>query len=296
MDWEAELRSRSQHKRLRAARHLTRNPDRRYRDALLVALQSETVGWVRSALREAIQAIDPDEREAVGVEITIVDEEERVQEERVAAGIEETTTRLIHEIRPILGRLERYAQREIENYENSRTSRQVERLRSLVGAIDRLKTASGAPMLDDFVLDELIDAVIESEGEGSRVHVEAAGVRPLPIVADRGLVEMVIAQGLRNAIEATDPCAAGDGPGVTVTWGSTDKDYWVTILDRGPGTYGITEQLFELGETTKVGHFGVGLTLAKRAALALGGRIRLLPRNTQGLRFEFRWPHGIGRK
>ena len=74
-----------------------------------------------------------------------------------------------------------------------------------------------------------------------------------------------------------------------MTWGMTDIDYWVAVLDRGPGIVGPAESTFGIGETTKKGHSGFGLAIAKQAIETLGGACTLQPAAEGGARFEIRW-------
>ena len=77
-----------------------------------------------------------------------------------------------------------------------------------------------------------------------------------------------------------------------VNWNVTDVEYWVAILDGGPGPpYGFN-RAFDIGSTTKEGdNLGMGLASAKRAIESLSGSIALMPRSEAGgARLEFRWP------
>jgi signal transduction histidine kinase len=113
----------------------------------------------------------------------------------------------------------------------------------------------------------------------------------ISVYGDPGLVEIVIDNALRNAIEAS---LAVDGrqdvPEIVISWGKTERDYWCSILDKGIGLPAAAKRLVAAGTTTKARHPGFGLFLAKRAALSLGGKMRLAPRQDGGTRFEFRWP------
>jgi signal transduction histidine kinase len=106
---------------------------------------------------------------------------------------------------------------------------------------------------------------------------------------------MALENGLRNAVEATAGHHDDTGlPSVVVTWGTTDRDFYVSVLDRGVGLPGGVHRVFDIGSTTKRGHLGMGLALAKQAVRTLGGRVALRPRKDGGVGYEFRWPRPRG--
>ena len=112
-------------------------------------------------------------------------------------------------------------------------------------------------------------------------------------MADRGLLELLLKNALRNAVEATSEAGEPFTP-VTVTWGETDIDYWISVLDRGIGLPQRLESAFKIGASLKKGHLGVGLALAAQAADSMQGQISLTPRDGGGAQFEFRWPRYSG--
>src|SRR6266567_7025662 len=90
--------------RLRAVRSLARNCVEGDLSALQAALSAETNKWVKSALSKTIASVRTGlqpEHVSIGVE----GEDDRILEQIHAEAVEETTKRLVHEIRPILGRL-----------------------------------------------------------------------------------------------------------------------------------------------------------------------------------------------
>jgi len=273
--------------RLRAARILAHNGQVEDVELLQATLATETNRWAKSALRKAILALT-DGGQQTPIHIGVEDEEDRMIEEIHAAAVEETTQRLVHEIRPILGRLSLYASQEVQEFEKSKTWIEANRLEQLIAAIDSLSQAASAPAYTEFDLAALIDQIVKSESSKVRIKVEQAGPKPRVIKGARNLIGLIIGNAVRNAIEASDQVSA-DEP-VVVNWDSTERDHWVAVLDRGPGLPVGSHRAFEIGSTTKKDHFGMGLALAKQAALSLNGTLDLAPRSPGGARFEFRWP------
>jgi signal transduction histidine kinase len=272
--------------RLRGARTLVRTCLPEDAAALQSALQNETNKWVKSALKKALLSLETES--SLPVKAGADDEEERIIDQITAEAVEETTKRLVHEIRPILGRLDVAARGEVPDYDASDTRAQWARLERLLIVVDKLSHAASAPIYKDFNLPGVLDGLIAAEGAGSAAHVQCAGPKPFVVWSDATFVEIIVANAIRNAVEASAELPQGQP--IVVTWGATDCDYWIAVLDRGCGLPAGSQKIFEMGSTTKKGHFGMGLATAKQAALSLNGKISLVPREQGGVRFEFAWP------
>ena len=61
------------------------------------------------------------------------------------------------------------------------------------------------------------------------------------------------------------------------------------MLDKGPGIVGPTESAFDIGKSTKQGHCGFGLAIARQAIETLGGTVSLQPVVGGGALYEARW-------
>lgn len=272
--------------RLRGARCLVRTCTAEDTLALQAALSKETNRWVKTALKKALHSLNSET--LIAVEAGTEDEEDRIVEQITAEAVEETTRRLVHEIRPVVGQLELAARAEIPDYEQSQTSVQWKRLDRLLTFIDTLSHAASSPIYKEFDLAGVLEALIAAEAADSSPPVRCSGPKPFIVLSDSTFIEIIVANAVRNAIEAsiglhpTEP--------IVVTWGATDRDYWIAVLDRGCGLPAGSQKIFEIGSTTKKGHFGMGLATAKQAALSLNGAISFLRRESGGVQFEFRWP------
>jgi signal transduction histidine kinase len=297
MDRDAAFRllsSDNAHDRLRAARYLSRHATSADHDALQKALAIEEVVWIKRALRQSLER-------SVTFNLVIHDEPDLAEpkddptdiDDVYAQAIEEVTRRLVHEIEPIIGAARYYATKEISDYQKSRTKRELERLESLLRAIHTLSKAAESPNFRECDLAEQIKVTADSESLNHTVKLEMAGPSPLVAETDDSLVKLVVGNGIRNAIEATEAAAAttvGFSNRVVLTWGETDRDYWIAIVDWGSGPPVGIDRMFEIGSTTKKNHLGMGLAIAERAALSLKGKVTLTPREDRGTKFEFRWP------
>lgn len=289
------LKSSDLHTRLQSARFLAQSARSEDLEDLNRVLVNEKVVWVRTALRQAIiHASKVDERTTEDAQDlgTIVPTEIFDQIRTIA--VNETTKRIVHEIAPILGILRIYARDEIQRFDQSKTKEQLERLGDLLQAIDGLSQAAVAPLLQEFDLSARIRKIVDAEMSARNIRIDLAGQSPHLVVGDPGLIEIALSNGIRNAIEAVlgshNEIKESPSP-VVVTWGETDCDIWIAVLDKGPGPPVAVERAFEIGNTTKENHLGMGLPTALQAVKSMLGRVTLALRaENGGARFEFRWP------
>jgi signal transduction histidine kinase len=285
----AHLGANSSDDRLRAARFLARQGTPIDVQALQQALRTETNRWAKSAMQKAIGILGKEHAPAE-LSIGVEGEDDRGIEQIAAEAVEETTQRLVHELRPVVGRLDVYASREIPNYATSKTKTEWTRLSDLLKAIDRLGQAASSPVYSEFDFAELLERIIASEVHGLETKIEMAGTKPFVTLGSSELLHLIASNAVRNAIEATEGLESTEP--IVVSWGETDRDYWLSILDRGKGFPQGFAKIFEIGTTTKINHLGMGLALVRQAALSLNGHITLSPREPSGAKFEFRWPRG----
>lgn len=292
-DLARKLGSSDPRERLEVARHLAEHADAKQIALIENALAVETVAWVTSALKRALQRALPTgdapkfhERAELSTDHTA----------QIYLGALETTAKqIIHEIEPILGALRLSAETEVSDFDASDTKRGLERMEALVSSLARLRQAAGAPKVEEFALDQCIFAWIAEEAGQKPVSILRAGPRETIVEGDKGLVYLAFVNGLRNAIDATLAIPVEDEryPEITVNWGVTDIDIWIAIVDAGVGFRGSLSRAFEIGSTTKAGHLGMGLATAQQAMTSLGGSVRLIP-GDRGARFEMRWPKAAG--
>lgn len=302
--------------RLQAARFLSRVATSEDRAALQRARQHETVPWVRAAIDKAMA------RASLGVdqpspgEGALADsdlEPEDLAEQIYSVAAQDVSERFTHELRKIIGRARLHARTEISQFEGSRTEHELARLTQFLKGIETLGLAAAAPLLGEVdlaaVIAEEIDAVCgeldfeappertgvehdehepHAADDGHPIRVDRRGPAPLLVAVDAGLLRLAISNGLRNAIEASADDRSE--PTVVVTWDQTDRDIWIAIIDRGVGIAPGSDQLFEIGTTTKRGHSGMGLATARQAVHSHGGTLSLETLSDGSTRFLVRIP------
>lgn len=289
---EELLKSISPHTRLHAARYFSRFASSQDAEILRHALGKEKIPWIREALRKAIDLSSTasflgDARPKS--EVTMSEQSNEISDEIYAEATQEISRSFVHELEPILGKMRLYAEKEIPDYSCSRTKQELDRLESLLVAIDSLNRAASSPVMTEIDLAATLEIMIDSQATGA-VKIEKIGPAPLVALCDRALIEIAVSNGLRNAVEATSTVDTLPRKGVVVTWGETERDYWISIIDNGCGLPRGLDRVFDIGSSTKTGHLGMGLALARRAARSLRGDVTLSPRSEGGARYEIRWP------
>jgi signal transduction histidine kinase len=276
--------------RLRAARWFAKHSQEADHDLLRRAIDLRSDRWTQDALKAALASLhrpEPGVREGRREEVDELTE--GLTEEIYSEAVEETTAQLVHELEPVLGVLKVLARKEIPQYEASQTFVQILRLERILTAIDTLRRAASSPNLVELDLAEIIRRVADTEKIPDSVEITFGGPRPFIVLTDQALVELALANGIRNALESAgsvDPKSP-----IVISWGDTDRDYWVAVLDDGTGIpAGRTSSVFEIGVTSKRDHLGMGLALAKQAVTSLRGEISLTPRTPRGAAYKFSWP------
>ncbi|WP_288944484.1 HAMP domain-containing sensor histidine kinase [uncultured Marinobacter sp.] len=197
---------------------------------------------------------------------------------------------LLHELSTPIGLLGSTAAREITNYENSTTKQRINSLKSILSAIEDLKGATSTPRPQNFDLSALIsETVSDVEQEFTNIGASLVGQKPMMIETDPSLLRLAICNGIKNSFEALSTIKVNDIHPIVITWGETRDEYWVVVLDRGPGLQGPTESAFKIGQSNKTSHSGFGLAIARQAMDTLNGTVDLQPAANGGARYEVRW-------
>jgi len=202
---------------------------------------------------------------------------------------------LLHEVGSKLGLVALAASREIPGYEFSKTKRHIRNFQQIFAAIEQLRSATILPRFEQFDLAELISEVTAIELETNETPTSLVGIRPLLVSSDRNLLRLALCNGMRNAIEACidmkdrDKTKSVYEKEIVINWGASDLDYWIVIIDNGPGLTGPSGPAFEIGKSTKGGHPGFGLPIAKQAMETLSGNVKLAQSQSGGAIYEMRW-------
>lgn len=176
-----------------------------------------------------------------------------------------------------------------------KAARQAQRASGIVSRIRNFLRRS-EPTLKPLELHEIIEetaliAEIESRRRGFRIKMEIAGFLP-PVLADRVMIEQVVFNLLRNAIEATStmPPPRRD---IVISSRAIAGGRWVetTVLDFGQGiAEADLQKIFDPFYTTKAEGMGVGLNICRTIMEFHGGQLWCEANPEGGTAFHFSLP------
>lgn len=140
------------------------------------------------------------------------------------------------------------------------------------------------------------EAVRMCNWEAGTAQVAVSDLLPdnLPLVfADRVLLEQVLLNLLRNAIDANRERHPGAPSQVRLEASEADGNLAVRVIDQGPG---VSEEqmgkLFTPFYTSKADGLGLGLSMSRSIVEGFGGSLEALPAEGGGLCLECRLPLG----
>ncbi len=260
-----------------------------YVQIISAAIKVETVSWVKRALNAALTECTSASNHQIGGEVEAIEITERVRLELYGKVTQEITGILLHEIEPVFGLIRAAASEELHDRQTSQTWAYLEHLKKVLQGIQALRMAASTPNIEEFDLARMIAEVAATEIPNEEVSVSLVGPQPLLCTGDQCLLTLALANGLRNALDALNGTElSATAHAVIVTWGRTDIDYWITVIDKGRGLEIGVDAAFKSGNSTKKGHPGMGLAVTRRAMDSLEGSANLEVRD-DGTHFELRW-------
>jgi len=201
--------------------------------------------------------------------------EREVERERLQA-FRETARRVAHEMRGPLNAAQLALRRlaSVEGDARHATAyavlhEETERLRRMADEFALFGRLPEGPE-SAIELAELVESVLKRTVP-PEVQVERALEPDLHVVGRYEVLRRAVENVVRNAVEATD------GRGIVVNAGREgDGTIRLTITDHGPGVPAADrERIFQPYMTTKSKGTGLGLTMARQAAVAHGGTLRI---------------------
>jgi signal transduction histidine kinase len=247
-------------------------------------------------MREALAAR---ERESAARAMLLTLEERARGLDRVAL-MHETAAIFAHEIGTPLNTVSGHLQLLRDDFEAQQDAKGVDRVRLLLAQVDRVagivraglnRGAWPTPLVLQEDLNEIalrMTRFLEPSfaDAGVRSALQLDGGRPVYATCDPAMVEQILLNLLKNAVEALS-----EGGTVTIATGRADHAAFIDVQDDGPGLDDEAESnLFRPFTTTKgpAGN-GLGLAVSRRLARMLGGDLVHVP-SARGVRWRLTLP------
>lgn len=281
-----DLKDGSPHVRLKAARQLGVVGVLTDVAVARVILREERVSYVRKALTQAISRIEGNM--PVAEPVARGDGVSNVAARQIKAdALKRATGLLLHELHPRVGSIAMEAKRSVQNYETSRLAVKIADLESILRAFEELRKATQTDLIVELDIGEFVRERLTRMEIPEKVSVNLSGEVGVTATVDPDLLGLAFCNGLKNAFEAVS--SGGEGGKITISWGATEVDTWITVSDDGPGILGSSNAAFDPGRSTKAGHMGFGLTIAQQAMNTIDGSVTLSANAPSGVIYEMRW-------
>ncbi|MFC5286869.1 sensor histidine kinase [Actinokineospora guangxiensis] len=248
------------------------------------AISAEPIQWIRGALESALARLGDESSHKIATTtgpLTISGPKVIEAEPLTRANIARA---LVHELGTSIASIYYNIETEWIEFDQSRTKIDLDRLKRFLESIAALAQVSESASPENFELSLLAASVAESAQRQFGIQIAVDGPSPLELNSDRGLVEIILQNALKNACEAA--IANTQSPIVSLVFNRSDRETWIAVRDNGGGLPpGGATNLFQIGLTTKDGHSGIGLPICIEAARSLSAQI-FLESEAEGTRFE----------
>ena len=273
--------------RTRAARYLAEVGKKSDVAALKSRYSQEHVSYVKRAITYAIERISAGKTSLKETGHDIKETEIGSENDSYHKAVEFVSGVFSHEIEPKVGLIKTAARAMLgETYQGSDLQEKIRSLDLVLKAIEKLRSVSKISDLKEINLRALVEEIVAELTYD--YPVQLIGNDDFALETDPELLKLAIKNGLVNGIEAS--IEAGTRKPVVISWGETEAEYYLTILDCGLGVSGPVSAAFELGKTTKKnGHTGFGLSISRAAMNTLSGSANLFPSQPSRMSFELRW-------
>ncbi|HEY9553175.1 XrtA/PEP-CTERM system histidine kinase PrsK [Allosphingosinicella sp.] len=201
---------------------------------------------------------------------------------------------ILHDIKNLVSQLSlvaRNAERHADNPEFradmiATLQSSVKKMNDLLARLTRGNGGAPSPVRDT-CLHPILSAIAGAKQRAHPVHL--FGDPALSAKADPARLEQALAHLVQNAIDASAP-----GDPVRICFECRGSEVAIEIIDSGIGMSAefVAGRLFQPFASTKDGGFGIGAFEARTLIAAMGGRIEVESRESEGSRFTIFLPTG----
>lgn len=287
-----DLSSTDSMKRFVSAAYFANHTHTYMRKELEIARRSERVRHIKLALDKALSRLSNNEPFSSMSESTASEtvSYEQLKRHLKNQAIDEFSGIILHELAPKIGMLDDCLKTEFGNYLDSKAKSYVERLTQIFGAIESLRKSTNEPESIETDLYQLVKNIVYDEiDEEKDINLSLEGMQPCVINSDPNLLTLALSNAIRNSYESLLLLGEIEQKTLTVSWGTSDKDSWICVIDNGLGIKGNPNAAFKIGNTSKDGHIGFGLAVIQQVMENIGGTADLSNIENGGAKLILRW-------
>lgn len=282
-----ELKSLSPDKQIEGLKALKETATPEEKQLIQLAAEDTRQPWLRSALLDIANA---NKVQAVN-EVNILASDELFDKEAVKSeAVSDSIGQMIHELDPIIGSIRVFAEKEIANFEYSKTKCELEKLNDVLETFEDWRKVEQSPKFREVKVFDEISKEVDRISFKSKVDIQIDVHKDLVYVLSPALLRIIISNALRNAVESSNQTTTRERYPVIIKGGATDNFIWFSIIDDGQGLQGKAEMLLKSRYTTKPGNRGLGLAIVNKAVNSMGGNWDLKASKPHGAEFYFEIP------
>lgn len=259
--------------RARAAGWLVQHPDAITTRALMKALQTETVPQVRRMLLQVLESRQKSTRPSTpDAAVASRETGEHEPSDPVVPESVDIAALIRHELSPAVGWIRLAADSEIDSFGSSKTNEAVRKLQRRIDGLVAIIKSGEELNLRRLSLPHVLTENWPDTHTAPKV-MPRADEASIDIETDEGLFSMLLSNVFQNALDASME-ATGEAVAL-ITWGYTDRNYWVRVTNPFKGNRFTLADVVVVGNSSKMAHQGQGLSLVQMVADRLGLAITL---------------------
>jgi signal transduction histidine kinase len=284
----ADLKTASPDKQIEAIKALKANATTVQSTEIKNFLDAESSPWIKSALTDILSQSKVGALPSVE---SIQTSEEYLDIEAIKSeAVSDSIGQMLHELDPIIGSIIVAAQKETNNFPDSKLKIRLDRLVDVVVVFENWRIVERAPKYRQVNVFEVVHKEVNSEFASVPVGIIFNISKGLIFELDPTMFKIIVSNALRNAIESSNEISLGDKKTIVINAGITDTHFWLTIIDDGLGLRDAQEVLHKSRYSTKPGNKGFGLAIIEKAVKSLNGKWELKNSKVQGAEFYLEIP------
>ncbi|MDP4530381.1 ATP-binding protein [Alkalimonas delamerensis] len=282
-----ELQSFSPEKQIESLKALKKTATRKQRKLIQQAAEGAGQPWLKNALLDIANSnkLKVTDEVQTSTSDNLFDIE-AVRSEAVSVSIGQ----ILHELEPIIGSINVFAEKEITNFSQSRTKYELEKLNEVLETFEDWRKVEQSPIFKKVKVFDEISKEVDRISPKSKVDINIDVPKNLVYVLSPALLRIIISNALRNAVESSNQATIREKHPIIVRGSSTDSSIWFCIIDDGLGLQNNAEVLLKSRHTTKPGNRGLGLAIIDKAVSSMGGQWKLSNSKPHGAELYFEIP------